>query len=548
MFRSVEGIDSLNFRPPHFRKLLIAFIRTPQVKTVTRWIASSLRFTERFNFLSRHRIARPSSSSVVQLDQVLNRAGSLHLFLKDESLQLAYYDALKNYFSSRSVFRKFPKKSFDAVLGQIRVLAREIPEFSAAAWALKPNGTDFRIQMKEQNCGRKINPFLWRVYRYEWLDQLKLQSERLSEPETKRILTETLARVRNFEKNLNEESIEFAAEKGAKAGRKSGKIRRNRFYADLVREEPLRRVAAKFLHAHLVRPQNQIFFEFIDADLIIYYLNELKQNPRKTLPPVLNAPIPNALLSVIKSLVPDPAQLLADRNLFPENPLPLDSNPGSSVGIRHSEYSTSPVRPFHAIWSGIFGKDCLGGDASHLDKLCPARWAIPLLSGTKTWFVERNEKYQGFVRTVPLRHPQFKKDLYNVEVWVPAMNRTAVVFSADKNQTPVQSSVFDYWFNEWLRANIGPDQALLVSDSRISDNEKVKETIFLSKMYTQGTSLSLHDSLFSADPMIEKMNEAIPPPAPAREYYRGSIVLDSTLNDVTGVTILNTREARIPLN
>lgn len=480
--------------------------------------------------------------SISELDRIMDRAKNLDHFFKDTSIQNEYYSALKKYFSSKNVSRQFPKKSFNAILEQMKILSAQIPEFSKTAWNKKSPGNSFRVQVKEQDCGRNVNPFLWRLYRYEWIETLKKQSKAIDEREIKNILIQTLKRIRAFEEELKESKLEGYRNFGVKRShRKTGKILRNAFYVNLVKDENLKKAAATLLHQYLVKPQNKIFFELIDADLIIHFIHELRQNPKKVLPPFFNSPIPNALLSVIKAMIPNPQQLLSDQSIFPKNSATPNQRPDFRR-VRNSEYITFPVRPFHAVWTGIFGKDCLGGDPTHLEKLCAARWAIPLLPGTFTEFVERNGKYQGFVRTVPLKHPLFSEPLRSIEVWVPAMTRTVLEVVPGQDQfANLQSSFFNLWFDLWLHENIHRDQLLVISDSKVVDNERVKDTIFLSKAYSFGSTLPQPHSLSPFGTLITDINRVLPPPSLAKNYFHGSLALDTSLTDVTKITVLNTR-------
>lgn len=545
MFRTIRRNRVIEFIQRHCRNAVIKIVQFKIVKSV---IALFLRLSRSAFKLKASR----DFASMSILDDILDESPNLQHFLSDQNIQNRYYCALKNYFSSKNISRAFPRKSYNSILDQMKILMREVPEFAQSNWkTMPPDSKSFTLEIKEQDCGRTLDPLLWRIYRYEWIESLKKMSGNMSDVQTKKTLVQTLTKIQKFESDLKESKKTSYKNLGvAIPSRKTPKILRNSFYSELKRDGSLRRVAAQFLHQHLTRTQNQIFFELIDANLIIHYLNELRQNPKKVLPLALNTPIPNAFLSVIKDLIPDPNKILKDKHLFPVS-LKSSRATRQRFKVRNSVYFTQPVRPFHALWCGIFGKDCLGGDLAHLEKLCAARWAIPLLEGTQTFFVERNGKYQGFIRTVPMNHPLFQKPLQNLEIWVPAMSQQ-VVQKDFTNQLPFvgeSTSVLNLWFKSWMDVNVKRlhHQKLLVSDSKIIDNERVKELLFLSEFYKEGASLLQPRSLTPSDLLIHKINAVLPPPPAAKTFFTGAIVLDATLSDVTHIKILRTTDLDRPL-
>jgi hypothetical protein len=306
--------------------------------------------------------------------------------------------------------------------------------------------------------------------------------------------------------------------------RKSVKIIRNSFYSNLMEDPDLKRVAARFLHSYLTHSQNKIFYDLIDADLIIHYLLELRQNPRVTIPGWLDAPIPNALLSLIKNSIPSTQSLLNDRIMFP-------CNNSQIIRARSSEYQHFSVRPFHGLWTGIFAKDCLAGDDDYLPLLTPNRWAVALLEGAETEFLERNGRYQGFVRTVPINH--FKEGLlHNLEVWVPIMSRSVIKMHVGGDFPPRQTALFEQWFESWMGTELHRHRKIVVSNSRIVDNERVKDAIFNSRAFRDGQEVGRDLLGVVGDyEFMKGVNKLFPRSCAADKYYQTEVAIDATLRD-----------------
>lgn len=503
-----------------FIRLFLAFIEYAPVNNI-------LKFASQFT----PRGIDPRSSErnpLAELDAIMDKAVNLEHFLSDLNLQEIYFCEARRYFSSRNVSRRFPRKSFNAIIVQMKVLAHELPDFSSACWTKNFPGQAFTFSAREQNCGRNVNPFLWRIYRFKWIDDLKKKSESLSDSDMESTLISTFKKVQEFERNLMR----------ASSTRVQKKIEHNQFYVSLTQDKALQKTAARLLHQYLTQAQNQIFFELIDADLIIHYLNELRQEPGKVLPSDFQTAVPKSLLSIIKNLIPRPIELLADQSMFPVA-LEAGSKTSNHSSSRQSTYRTSPVRPFHAIWSGIFGKDCLAGDPDHLSKLTAARWTIAVLRDTHTEFVERNGRYQGFIRTVPLQG-SMHGPLRSLEIWVPNMARCVLISHPEDSDDLSRRFLFAHWFEAWELQNPHRNQRHIMSSSKIIDNERVKEFLLASPVYSQGVALSTSESLEPVDQLIHEINRILPASTEAKEFYTGSIAIDVTLKDARDIRVLRT--------
>ena len=480
-----------------------------------------------------HRVTQQNheSVSVDILDQVMSRADTLEDFLRNEELQEVYYQALVKYFSSRKISRQFSRHAYETLLGQVKTLAENVPGFSERAWRRNAQPTSDRVNVRERSTGRSLNTLAWKLKRHDWISNLQRTASGVSNKDIRSILIKVRNRIRIFEDELS-------AKRQIHGPRKQEKIQRNTFYANLMKDRDLNRVAAYFVHRYIKHSQNKIFFELMDADLIVNYFVELRETPRFLIPTWSDAPIPNALLALIKSLIPSEEKLLSDHAVF-------QPSENQVIRSRKSEYHTFSVRPFHGIWTGIFGKDCLAGDPNYIHLITPARWAVSLLQGTLVEFVERNGRYQGFVRTTPIVHSEYGL-LENLEVWVPMMSRPVMPLHAWHESSAQKTSFFEHWFDSWSRVKSREGKKIVVSQSRIIDNERVKNTIFSSHFFREGISIHpIQKVELLEEAFMKVVNTTLPPTLDAELYFKGEAAIDATLNDASSLRCLSATKTKV---
>jgi hypothetical protein len=503
-----------------FRHLLTETALSPQLTGFMRVIA-------RFN--------RPSpshqKSTLAELDLLVMQAENLDQFLSDKNLIEKYFSALSSYLGRN----RLPRKAFNAILAQVRMVSASSPEIAKQLWTpVAPR--EFEILTAGQTTGRSLNPFLWRLYRANWMNDLATAASRGESLEKMReralsILLSIGARASAFDHSIQAYP------------RRKRDFLRSTFYADLQKDSELNQVAALYLYDFINADRNRPFLQLNDADLIIDFLKNLKQNPRQVLPLCFDAPIPRTLFSVIKRLVPNPTDLLRDELLFPVNRIQTARKKWIAESpSRVARYRTTAAHPFHGIWVGILAKDCAGGDPDHLDSLTPERWAIGGLKDAKTFFVERNGRYLGVIRCIPLRKPNDR--IYaSLDIWCAVLSNPVIL--AQNSTTPqmpmdrLRATLFDIWFPEFVKMLPSRWAGVMMSKSEIIDNTRVKQMIVESPHFIAGEDLGPHTNFIHLDPQVYRVSRLLRSSC-SSELFSGEMLFDAKIRDAGRMTLLKT--------
>jgi hypothetical protein len=410
------------------------------------------------------------------LDEIMDASPSLRDFLNDDRAKKAYFNAIAEYIGKD----RFKAKSYAAILTQLEYLDQHLPEVARRVWCKKGHSDDgFEISTFSKTHGRSVNLILWKACRTNWLSSLEqISREGLSHPgQAAAVLISVLNKIQSFERAM------LADEN--RSAKKINVIKRNEFYVKLRNDKQLRAVAALFLSKYLRSNANKMFFESTDADSILDFIMNLKQCPRAVLSENQQTPIPRVFLSVLKELVLDPNTLLQNELIFPRRLLKTKNGKVVFEGTgKLGTFHTRSVRAFHALWVGIAESDCKGGDPAHLDALTPARWALPMIRGSLTFFVERNGRYIGFARVVPIKNKE--GTVYaNLEIWAHAMTNKVVIKTQDVADRK-SVTLFSLWIDEFLKRTSVHWSGVVISESEEIDNSRVKSTIMASSAYLRG--------------------------------------------------------------
>jgi hypothetical protein len=437
---------------------------------------------------------------IEELDAILDEAANLRSFLDNHPLRLRYFQALQSYFGKE----RFDQSSYAAILDQVEMVDEAAPGFAKRAWSKDVPPISFEIETSDKTSGHNVNLTLWRLYRNSWIQKLHLNTKclkRNSDNKTlhfyaKKVLVDSIKKSWAYEDYLT--SLKDGNSKPPT--KKQKKILKNSFYSDLKKNKELIAVASLYLHEYLCSPKNKAFYELTDADLILGYLRSLRANPRRILLKV-GLPIPNAFASVIKDLIPATEALLKENGMFPQHM--IQSKNGKwmgKTGSRSANYVTRSVRPFHSLWCGVVGRDCMAGDPGSLPTLNPERWSLCFIQNSVTIFIEVNGKYQGMARVVPVQH--LIGEVYgSLEIWMPLMPKDVIV----NGQCGV---LLDHWLPRFIAAMPSTFNRLIVSQSRQVDNSRVKEALWRNAAFLEGAQLGEAEEFSLVDPVFNEIAEA----------------------------------------
>jgi hypothetical protein len=475
------------------------------VSLLTQTFASHLIFrlaVFRKNLLRRLRLSSPEAAhgTLAELDRVVERAQSFDDFFSRPEWIEDYYRALCDYFGAE----RFPRRSFDAVCAQLREVAQQIPSLKKKIWGPAPSIEEFSISTSVQSEGRSLDLHLWRLFWFQRLSQLKKMAGGAGRGDEdlrfrRRLELEIPALVRG----LNQKVAFFeAALKHGRRGRISKKEERSlrgEFFRKMRSDPAIKKAAAGLLYLYLSAKERQCFLQLADADVILYFFKDLRQNLKNVLGAIPQLKCPSGLLSEIKLLVPDHHELLGNLSLFPHRI--ARNNQGQEVRVGRTsaaEFCTLPIRPIHALWLGIPSSDCLVANA---EMITPLRWALSAVSGCLSVVLEKDGIYQGYVRCVPICDER-QKVYASLEIWAPLMVKNVIVRSGRESVSSLKvTSFFDAWLSAFCKVAPKHWNGLVLSESRLADNTGIKSFITESRYFQEGAILGKSGDFHISDPI-----------------------------------------------
>ncbi len=102
---------------------------------------------------------RVSAVTLSDLDQVLTKASSLNQFLATPALIEEYYQVAAQYYG----VDKFNRKSYDAIVSQIRFVNSRFPDFASRSWETDL-GQEFKVSSIAPTYGRQLEMNLWPTF------------------------------------------------------------------------------------------------------------------------------------------------------------------------------------------------------------------------------------------------------------------------------------------------------------------------------------------------------------------------------------------------
>jgi len=226
---------------------------------------------------------------------------------------------------------------------------------------------------------------------------------------------------------------------------------------------------------------------------------------------------------------------MLDKDLFPAHQVQMASGKNIEIGkMGESTFRTFRLRPFHSIWLGIPGNDCLAGNA---ERSTPQRWLVGTMDGAMTSVIERDNQYQGFIRCTPVKNPQ-GGIFGSLEIWVPLMIRRILVHDLNlkKGGLKVQP-IFDVWFPHYLAGLPKIFKELVISESKLIDNFGIKQVIYQSPYFSTSHRVGLSSDFLPADEFVESVAEHYASEDISNRYGEG-LIFDAKIRDSGSLVVM----------
>ena len=198
--------------------------------------------------------------SIDDLDHAMSGVPSLNAFLADPEAIETYFQALVGYFGSD----RFQRRSYVALLEQVRRLNESVPEFGVRAWAPAPDGS-FDLETAGRSAGRDLDFALWKLYRFQWLASLKTDAgvpASIDARGVNALLSESDDFLRTTQANIRRFEAELTRPRDVKIARLELTQLRAEFYGKFQSDPAIRRLASLLLFGFLTHARNQHFFNW----------------------------------------------------------------------------------------------------------------------------------------------------------------------------------------------------------------------------------------------------------------------------------------------
>lgn len=454
-----------------------------------------------------------------ELDAILTRHKNIHEFLSDEKSKTEYFEKLKDYMGG-----KLERSSYDAILSQLKQIDPKVPGLTQRLWETTGTGERFSITNTSPSFGRELNYDKWNMELRELRISLKDQAGEAPELKSERLLQE----IRHKEKSLvltgNAEQKRNQAAMHFKEIRSSSQVK-----------ELAAHYAERILRSSSV---NQVLLGG-QPDLVLNTVKDIKDNPRKFLPPDLD--LPGSVISEIKELLPDQNKLLADKEMFPEEMIETRKGKIPVGAATSAQFDFVPLpRRFHGIWKGIPSGECVGGACGHLDYLTPERWATVAIADSQIHYVEKAGKFSGFVEALP--GEVGGKTFASLSFGAPDLNKKITV------NTPGGTKTSTTLYEEWLKKSDEKKPkdwaGYVVSQTTDINHANNLSIVRTSDSYRYGTLVfsdtpngPIKAPFQFQDPLVKDIVNSKPEKA-SHGYSRGAMITDATTKKVNMLTQL----------
>ncbi len=475
--------------------------------------------------------AAEKRTTLEEVDQVVQKAESVQGLLEDSRLgeahRNAYFEALRGYFDHPN----FTRERYDAILNQLRTVAKAVPELAPRLWETTGTGTSFDLKVPINDNGRTVGE-KWDSYYLDYVETLNRQGASALQKHPDATVTLDENRVKSMLRTLK------AAEEIHRKSRSVLKSKKDKAALDSVffqkmRQDPdVKALSAAIARTYFEKEEVRDWLATKNADIILETLKDLYNNPLLGVSPELQAELPPGMNTALKDVFIDPEAVLHESSykkllqdmrtkinisnplpdgLPPEElakiretrnrilskaveefnakdgalfPVPIDYSRMNRAQIVPSRAHGSVVtfraipRRIHGIWKGIPLGECVGGRYCDDSWLTPRRWATSALAGTQTHFVEVEDAYNGFTQQTAATIN--KKNYGSLEIGSRVLGNRVVLKEGGTKQA---KTLFELWLPEANRRRPPEWKSLVLGKSNDIDNAGVLAAVRTTDSY-----------------------------------------------------------------
>ncbi len=472
------------------------------------------------------------AATLQDMDSVLLKAPDLNHFLADPQLIEEYFQVSSEYYANND---RFPRVSYEAIIKQMRIVAKAYPEFAARAWETNL-GKPFQVASIAATYGRNLQESAWDRFIQDYKEKLHAQAGEFAQLDDDQALEKLRNGIENLDTKINAHEVEIK-NSPLKKSEKQALI--GKFYQSFKTDSGLQKLSSYVLLKWLSSDKASEIFNSGNADLILNYLKDIKDQPKKVLSQISGIENTDSLASIVKASLPDPNALQNDEKIFPHAMIPgADGElvPAEAGSKGYWDFIPSPRR-FHAFFKGIYFGECVGGSnkPDFLPSLSPERWATVLLRDTEFHFVQKDGKFQGWVQAVPIT----RNGSVYASVDFASFSFKQSILSRSSDGTIYSESMLSGWLKQAMLHKPAHWQGFVVSKSNAINNGGALPTVRVSPAYLLGQSYDEKTSPFAhTDPTTVKALTNIIPRVGYANNYGGSMIFDAAVPDAGTLTVL----------
>lgn len=502
------------------------------------------------------------SQSLEEMEAIAASAPDLPRFLSDPELVEKYYTALWMYYDREKFVPGTPggtefRKSFEAILRQLRGAIAKEPAIAARLWETTNLGPTFEFQTMLKTRGRLLGVEEWNDYLEKWKRDLKKESEEYGRGPS----PENRERVTKYFETLSAE-IEAKEAEWKTLPKKAAADQQSVYYRELAVRPDFVAASSHLLHQKLETERVQDLFLSNDPDIVLDTIVSLRASgPGEFADWATLSP---RMARLVAGRIPTETRFLENEKIFPRETRTTRRGRVVEVGGAGLKTYTfrSILRRFHGIWKGIPISECVGGGnqqirGNHaLDHLSPERWLTVALKDSFLQSVECDGSYYGFVEGIPVR--KGGKTYVSLGFGAPQLSRDAIVADPANPGATRRVKLYLLWLDRMTRLKKPGWSGFIVSESEAINNAGVLTTVWESTAYKYSMnighasekqvkpaqrigSLRGHEEKFDGTPAVENADadmaaRIVAISEEARKsalasYYGGNMIFDAMAPD-----------------